>query len=243
MATTTYLNLTNELLRRLNEVTIDQADFANVRNIQALAKDAVNSSVRRILQSAQEWPFTLTTKTETLVAGTGVYEFPADVSSVDWESFYIKQLSSKNNQPRKLEVVSYTEYLERYRYIDETAESGDYDVPIVVYQTQEEKFGVHPLPDDAYEIEYKYWAYPADLTLFDDTVIIPDRFRHVIIDGAMMYMMRFRSNEQSAMVHQQAFDDGIRMMRRLLNDDNLYVRSTYIPNVGFTSTLVGPING
>lgn len=243
MATTTYLSLTNELLRRLNEVTIDQADFANVRNIQALAKDAVNSSVRRILQSAQEWPFTLATQTETLVVGTGVYDFPADVSSVDWESFYIKQLASKSNEPRKLDVVSYAEYLERYRYIDETAESGDYDVPTVVYQTQEEKFGVHPLPDDVYEIEYKYWSYPTDLVAFDDIVIIPARFRHVIIDGAMMYMMRFRSNEQSAMVHQQAFDDGIRMMRRLLNDDNLYVRSTYIPSVGFTSTLVGPING
>ena len=239
----TFLNLTNELLRRLNEVTIDQADFATVRNVQALAKDSINSSIRRILQSAQEWPFTLTTYTQTLTAGTGVYAFPADTSSVDWESMYIKQLSSKNNQPQKLNVVSYTEYLEKYRYIDETAESGDYTTPIVVYQTQEEKFGVHPLPDDAYEIEYKYWSYPADLTAFGDTAIIPDRFKHVVIDGAMMYMMRFRSNEQSAMVHQQAFDDGIRMMRRLLNDENLYVRSTYIPNVGFTSTLVGPING
>src|SRR5210317_274431 len=239
----TFLNLTNELLRRLNEVTIDQADFATVRNVQALAKDSINSSIRRILQSAQEWPFTLTTYTQTLTAGTGVYAFPADTSSVDWESMYIKQLSSKNNHPQKLNVISYTEYLEKYRYIDETAESGDYTTPTVVYQTQEERFGVHPLPDDAYEIEYKYWSYPADLTAFGDTAIIPDRFKHVVIDGAMMYMMRFRSNEQSAMVHQQAFDDGIRMMRRLLNDENLYVRSTYIPNVGFTSTLVGPING
>jgi len=239
----TFLNLTNELLRRTNEVTIDQEDFATVRNVQALAKDAVNSSVRRILQSAQEWPFTLATHTETLVAGTGTYDFPNDVSSVDWESFYLKQLASKNNQPIKMDVVSYAEYLERYRYIDETAESGDYTTPNVIYQTQEEKFGVHPLPDDAYEIEFKYWSYPTDLVAFDDVTVIPDRFKHVIIDGAMMYMMRFRSNEQSAMVHQQAFDDGIRMMRRLLNDDNLYVRSTYIPSVGFTSTLVGPING
>lgn len=239
----TFLNLTNELLRRLNEVTIDETDFATVRNVQALAKDSINSSIRRILQSAQEWPFTLTTYTQTLTAGTGTYDFPADTSSVDWESFYIKQLASKINQPQKLNVVSYAEYLEKYRYIDETAESGDYTTPIVVYQTQEEKFGVHPLPDDTYEIEYKYWSYPSDLTAFDDTAVIPDRFKHVVIDGAMMYMMRFRSNEQSAMIHQQAFDDGIRMMRRLLNDENLYVRSTYIPNVGFTSTLLGPING
>jgi hypothetical protein len=239
----TFLNLTNELLRRLNEVQIDETDFPSVRNIQALAKDAINSSIRRILQSGQEWPFTLTTYVQTLVEGTSIYNFTADLSSVDWESFYIKQLDGKGNLPRPMKVISYAEYLEKYRYIDEVASEGDYVTPILVYQTQEEKFGVHPLPDDAYEIEYKYWSYPADLTAPSDTAIIPDRFKHVVIDGAMMYMMRFRSNEQSAMIHQQAFDDGIGMMRRLLSDDNLYVRSTYIPYVGFTSTLVGPING
>jgi hypothetical protein len=89
----TYLDITNELLRRLNEVVIDQSDFATVRNVQALAKDSVNSSVRKIIQSAQEWPFTLTTYEQTLTAGTGTYDFPADMSSVDWESFYIKQLA------------------------------------------------------------------------------------------------------------------------------------------------------
>jgi hypothetical protein len=82
----TYLEITNEVLRRLNEVTIAQDDFPNVRNIQALAKDAINASIRGILQSAQEWPFTLVTYTETLVSGTREYSFPADASSVDWES-------------------------------------------------------------------------------------------------------------------------------------------------------------
>ena len=38
----TFLSLTNELLRRLNEVQIDQADFPNVKNVKALAKDSVN---------------------------------------------------------------------------------------------------------------------------------------------------------------------------------------------------------
>lgn len=51
----TYLQLTNELLRRLNEVVMDATDFATARNIQALAKDAVNSAIREILHSAQEW--------------------------------------------------------------------------------------------------------------------------------------------------------------------------------------------
>jgi len=80
-------------------------------------------------------------------------------------------------------------------------------------------------------LEYKYWAFPADLSAYNDSPVIPDRFRHVIIDGAMAYMMRFRSNEQSAMIHQNNYSDGIAMMRRLLMDDPIDVRSTYIlPN-------------
>lgn len=236
---TTYLNLTNELLRRLNEVVIDQADFSSVRNVQALAKDAINSSIRKIIQSAQEWPFTLTTYNQTLTAGTGTYDFPSDMSSVDWESFYIKQLSSKNNTPRKLDVISYTSYLESFRSSDDTGNSGSgISVPTRVYQTQEEKFGVTPVPDDAYVIEYKYWTFPSNLSAYDDTCVIPLRFDHVIIDGAMMYMMRFRSNEQSAAVHQNDFIEGIKMMRRVLVDDPMVMRSTYNPRQLY-STIIG----
>jgi hypothetical protein len=234
----TFLNITNELLRRLNEVTIDQDDFAGVRNVQALAKDAVNSSIRKIIQSAQEWPFTLATYEQTLTAGTREYDFPADMSSVDWESFYIKQLASKSNQPRKLAVIPYTEYLETYRSGDDTGDSGSgIGVPLRVYQTQEEKFGVTPSPDDAYVIEYKYWTFPTALSAYDDVCVVPDRFIHVVIDGAMMYMMRFRSNEQSAAVHQNDFVEGIKMMRRVLVDDNLSLRSTYNPRTVFNAYL------
>ena len=234
----TYLDITNELLRRLNEVVIDQSDFLTVRNVQALAKDSINSSVRKIIQSAQEWPFTLTTYEQTLTAGTGTYDFPADMSSVDWESFYIKQLADKSNQPRRLAVIPYTEYLETYRPGDDTGDSGSgIGVPLRVYQTQEEKFGVTPTPDDEYVIEYKYWTFPTAMTAFDDVCVIPDRFIHVVIDGAMMYMMRFRSNEQSAAVHQNDFVEGIKMMRRVLVDDNLSLRSTYNPRTVFNAYL------
>jgi hypothetical protein len=73
-----------------------------------------------------------------------------------------------------------------------------------------------------------YWKFPTDLTAFNDVAIIPDRFKHVVIDGAMMFMMRFRSNEQSAAMHQNNFEDGIKTMRRVLIDDTLFVRSTVV---------------
>ena len=233
----TFLSLTNELLRRLNEVQIDQADFANVKNVQALAKDAINSAIRQMLQDAQEWPFTLVTYEQTLVAGTNAYNFPADYSKADWDTFYIKQLTSENNTPKKLNLITYDQYLTYYRSVEDlSGETGRTD-PDYVYMTQDTKFGVTPVPDASYVVEYRYWKYPADLITFDDTAIIPDRFKHVVIDGAMMYMMLFRSNEQSATMHSQKFEDGIKMMRRLVVDQSVNVVSTIITKP--TSTLNG----
>jgi len=233
----TFLSLTNELLRRLNEVQIDQADFANVKNVQALAKDAINSSIRQMLQDAQEWPFTLVTYEQTLVAGTNAYNFPADYSKADWDTFYIKQLTSENNTPKKLNLITYDQYLTYYRSVEDlSGETGRTD-PDYVYMTQDTKFGVTPVPDASYVVEYRYWKYPADLVAYDDTAVIPDRFKHVVIDGAMMYMMLFRSNEQSATMHSQKFEDGIKMMRRLVVDQSVNVISTIITKP--TSTLNG----
>jgi hypothetical protein len=227
----TYVTLVNELLRRLNEVTLDTSGdgFDSVRNVQALAKDAINSSIRLILQDGQEWPFLKTTYTQTLSVGTRQYDFPADYSSTDWDTFYLKKLSSENNSPMPLSVISYEQYIQNVRPSDDTGDQVNGDgPPALVYQTLGTSFGVSPIPDAAYEIEYVYWKFPTDLTAFNDVAIIPDRFKHVLIDGAMMFMMRFRSNEQSAAMHQNNFEDGIKTMRRVLIDDTLFVRSTVV---------------
>lgn len=227
----TYVTLVNELLRRLNEVTLDTAGdgFDSVRNVQALAKDAVNSSIRLILQDGQEWPFLKTTFTQTLSVGTRQYDFPADYSSTDWDTFYLKRLSSENNSPMPLSTISYEQYIQNVRPSDDTGDQVNGDgPPAIVYQTLGNSFGVSPIPDAAYEVEYVYWRFPTDLTAFNDVAIIPDRFKHVVIDGAMMFMMRFRSNEQSAAMHQNNFEDGIKTMRRVTFDDTLFVRSTVV---------------
>ena len=228
----TYINLVNELLRRLNEVQIDVDDFLSTKNVQSLAKDAINSSVREMLQEAQEWPFTLTTYEQTLIAGTKTYDFPSDFSKVDWETFYLTNAQSA--YPMQLLSISYESYISEKRTIDDLAETGDYSAPDNVYKTQEGKFGVTPIPDKAYIVEYRYWKVPADLTASDDVCIVPDRFKHVVIDGAMMYLMHFRSNEQSAQLHENKFKTGIKSMRRLLVDSKDYLSSTVIHRSGNT---------
>jgi hypothetical protein len=246
----TYVSLVNELLRRLNEVTLDTggADFSSVRNVQALAKDAINSSVRLILQTGQEWPFLKTNGVYTHYPQAGIarttnllVDFPSDVGSVDWESFYL--LKGTDFNPGPLPVLSFTEWQTKYRASDET---GGYGKPQRIFQTQGDQFGVSPLVDNStssgiiFTINYVYWSYPADMSLYDDVCVVPDRFKHVVIDGAMMFMMRFRSNEQSAAMHQNNFEDGIKTMRRVLMDDPLSVRSTVIARSN-TSSFTGGV--
>jgi len=239
----TYITLVNQLLRRLNEVTLDITGdgFDTVRNVQALSKDAINNSIRNIIQTGQEFPFLKTTQTQTLAAGTRQYDFPTDYSSADWETFYIKKLTSVDNTPMHLPTITYDEYIQRYRHFDDTGNQTGISAPTLIYKTNEEKFGVTPIPDNTYQIEYVYYFFPSDLSNFNDICSIPDRFNHVVIDGAMMYMMRFRSNEQSAAMHQQNFEDGIKMMRRVLVDDQLRVRSTVVDRINSSNQVLGRI--
>ena len=235
----TYISLTNELLRRVGEVTIDSTELDNARNVQALAKTAINSSVRELMHSAQEWPFALITVTQTLATdGTSTYAFPADFSGVDWESFYLKKLTVANNQPKRLPVLSYTQYLDTARPIEDQTGTGGYGVPEAIYQTQNGFFGVTPKSDQAYQIEYKYWRFPPDLVDANDVCIVPSRFDNVLIDGAMTYMMLYRSNEQSAAIHRDKFESGIKVMRRLLLDEPLTMRSTMIVNASSSPRLM-----
>jgi len=229
-----YVTLVNKLLVRLNEVSVDAGGdgFDTVRNVQLLAKNAINDSVRYILQTGEEWPFLKQTFTQTLAPGVRTYNFPADSSSVDWESFYLKKLTSTNNLPKFLPTIDYQNYTQNFRSLDDGGDTGSgITSPEYVYDIYGDGFGVTPVPDKAYEIEYVYWGVPTDLNFFTDECIIPTRFDYVILDGAMMIMMRFRSNEQSAAMHQASYEAGIRTMRRVLMDHPLTLRSTVIQGI------------
>ena len=226
----TYLALTNAVLRRVNEVVLDETNFAAARNVQSLAKDSVNSSIREVLSYVQEWPFTTVTTTQVLTAGTQEYDFPADLHVIDWESFFLEKDAglSPAVDAAKLDTISYDEYQESRRANDENMLSTSYAKPEYIYRTQKTKFGVTPPPDQAYTLEYVYNSFPADLNLYSDTTIIPPRFDHVVIEGAMVYIMRFRSNEQATQYHYQKFKEGLEFMRRVLLDPPDYFRANVV---------------
>ena len=68
----TYLDITNEVLARFNEVVLT-ANFANSSGFQTQCKNAVNDAINYIFQREFGWSFSHAQQTETLVAGTTRY--------------------------------------------------------------------------------------------------------------------------------------------------------------------------
>ena len=56
----TYLNLSNELLRELNEVVLTASTFSAAIGIQAHVKDSINRAYLDIVNEEPQWPFLAT---------------------------------------------------------------------------------------------------------------------------------------------------------------------------------------
>lgn len=84
---TTYLTLTNRVLRELNETELTSANFSSSRGIQTAIKDFINKSIHDIYNETGEIPLLHTRTTQDLEIGDNEYNFPADIRKADMDSF------------------------------------------------------------------------------------------------------------------------------------------------------------
>jgi len=87
---TTYLTLSNRVLRELNEVEMTSSNFSSSRGIQTAVKDFINKSIHDIYNEGAELPLLHTSTTQATFPGDGEYAFPTDMRRVDFESFFLK---------------------------------------------------------------------------------------------------------------------------------------------------------
>lgn len=224
----TFIELVNEVNRRLNEVELTAANFASSVGFYAHAKDAVNASIRYLNQSEYEWPFNHNLQTLTLTANQSRYAFPNDCKVINFDSFRIREDATIGNSTVRLTPLQYEDYLDKYIAQEYSTSSGQ-GLPNKVVQAPSLEFIVTPEPNEAYELLYEYYSFSADLVNHGDTTVVPDRFKHVITDGAMHYAYLFRGNTQDALVAKEKFDEGIKHMRSMLINRTRYVRSYLIP--------------
>jgi len=103
-------------------------------------------------------------------------------------------------------------------------------IPTHVFRHPDNTYGLYPFPNRAYTLTFDYYTHPsADLSDFDDTTTIPDRFGHIITDGAIAYAYLYRSEVPLYERSFALFNEGIKHMQTLLINRYDYVRSTYIP--------------
>ena len=221
-----YLDLTNEVLARFNEVALTSSNFVNSRGFQTQCKNAVNDAINYINTREFGWPYNHATQTEVLVAGTTRYAIPITAKHVDYDTFRLIDNPSLGVQGGSLIILDYKEYLKRF--VDQEDKSDVGGVPTHVFRTPDNKFGLYPYPDKAYSLKYEYYIYTTALNAATDVPTIPEQYRQVIVDGATAFGYQYRGEGGEYQLNFARFEDGIKSMQTLLSNRTDYIRSTVI---------------
>jgi hypothetical protein len=251
---TTYLSLTNELLRELNEVVLTSSNFSSAVGIQAHAQDCITRSYNDIVIVEPQWAFLATGESgatdpfygnvyvET-VAGTRWYELKAssssiiaDYGSVDWDNFYLTTISvSGESAPyvsRNLSFVTTEEWKDHLREGEnaDDADTQNWGEPrFIIRSPDARKFGVSPIPDKVYRVWFYAWDLPTALSDHDDTIVFPDVYVPVLMARARYHFHQFKDAPQQAAFALQDYKEGLKRMRSaLMNPVPKYVSTDHI---------------
>lgn len=224
----TYIDLCNQVLRRLNEVEIAVGDFPNVRGVQALVKDAVKASIAQLNQAEYEWPFNAAEHTETLVVGQSEYTWPTYFKVSDWNSFQLQKNEALGVGYKAMKLIDRDTWYSQHRDADYEAGSAGRGVPEMVFQGHGNGFGVTPSPNKAYSIRFRYYQNYSDLTNHNDVTRIPESFDTVIIDGALYHLYMFKDNIESSQAAFMTFERGIKNLQSLYINNFEYISDTRV---------------
>ena len=235
---TTYLTLTNEVLRELNEVQLTSANFSSAVGIQAFVQESINRSLRDIANEEPQLPFFAAAAsggtdpfygnvTVATVAGTRWYvlksgrsSITTDYASIDWDDFYITTISvSGESAPyvsRGLKFISLTDWR---RYLRDSENSDDADTQaygeprFVIRSPDHRKFGLSPIPDKVYNVHFYAYTIPTALADYDDAIVLPDQYVPVIQARTRYYVHQFKDNTQQAAFAADDYKKGMRHMK------------------------------
>ena len=246
---TTFLELTNELLRELNEIVLTSSTFSAAVGIQAHAKDCINRAYLDIVNEEPQWPFLATGESGTTdpmygnvsvetTAATRWYELKAasssavdDYGSIDWNNFYVTTVGvSGETAPyvsRNLTFIT-TEKWKDFRRAQENLDDADQATggtpKYVIRSPDSRKFGLSPIPDQAYKVWFFAYDLPTQLDAHGDAVVFPDMYKTVLLSKARYYTHQFKDNPQMAVFALDDYKKGLKSMRENL----LHATPTYM---------------
>jgi len=224
----TFLELCNQVLRRLNEVEMNDSDFSSSRGVQSLVKDSVRNSIAKINQSEFEWPFNAATHTQSLTQGQVEYSWPSGLKSVDWNSFQIVKNDTLGVNFTHLPAINRDDWYRSRRDADNDAGSSGLGVPTNVFGGHGQGFGITPSPDNLYQIRFNYFLNYTSLVNASDQTRIPESFDSVLVEGALYFLYMFKDNIPAAQISLEVFNNGIKDLQTLYINKYEYVSDTRI---------------
>jgi len=246
---TTYLDLTNEVLRELNEIPLTAANFANATGLQKFVKDTVNKSIFDIANEEPQLPFFSAgvsgstdpfygNVTVATVAGQRFYTLKADSSSIttdyasiDWDDFYVTTINvSGETAPyvsKGLRFLTLDDWKRYYRDSEneDDANSQTYGEPkFVIKSPDSRKFGLSPIPDKVYNIHFYAFVRPTALSAYDDSMVLPEQYSNIVTARMRYYVWQFKESPQQAAFALDDYKKGLKYMKsNLMNPTPKYM--------------------
>ena len=246
---TTYLDLSNEVLRELNEVVLTSGTFASATGIQSFVKDAINKSLFDVANAEPQLPFFSAgvsgstdpfygNVTVATVAGQRWYTLKAssssitsDYAAVDWDDFYITTINvSGESAPYTSTGLKYLTLADWKRYYRDAENADDADTqsygePRYVYKSPDHrKFGLSPMPDKVYNVHFYAFEKPTALSAYDDTIPMPEQYSNVLTARTRYYVHQFKENIQQAAMALDDYRKALRHMKsNLINPQPKYM--------------------
>ncbi len=246
---TTFLTLTNDVLRELNEIELTSSTFATATGIQNFVKNSINKSLNDIANEEPQLPFfavaasggtdpfygnvtvETTAGTRWYLLKSGSSSITTDYSSVDWDDFYITTINvSGETAPyvsKGLEFITLEDWTRYFRDSENSddADSQNYGEPkYVIRSPDHRKFGLSPLPDKVYNVHFYAYNAPTALSAYSDEIVFPDQYANVITARARYYVWQFKESPQQAAFALDDYKKGLRHMKsNLINPSPNYI--------------------
>jgi len=246
---TTFLTITNDVLRELNEIELTSATFSGATGIQNFVKNSINKSLKDIANEEPQLPFFAVAASGTTdpfygnvtvatTAGTRWYLLKADSSniisdyaSIDWDDFYITTINvSGESAPfvsKGLKFLTLDEWTRYYRDSEneDDANTAAYGEPkFVIRSPDHRKFGLSPIPDKVYNVHFYAYNAPTALSAHGDEIVLPDQYANVVTARARYYVWQFKESPQQAAFALDDYKKGIRQMKsNLINPAPKYI--------------------
>lgn len=245
----TYLEITNELLREMNEVTLTSASFAGAIGVQQHVKDCVNRAYLDIVNEEPQWPFLAAgTSGETdpfygnqyieTVAGTRWYtlkdgstSLTTDYGYIDWDNFYLTTIGvagetapyvSKNLAYATIE--EWKDFRRSSENVDDADSQNHGEPRLVIRSPDNRKVGLSSIPDKVYRIYFFAYNLPTELNAFGDEIVFPNIYKPVLLARARYYIHQFKENSQAAAFALEDYKRGLRLMKsNLMNPSPDYM--------------------